>query len=799
MKSLCFLAALVGCVVAAVEPLPEPPVPRQALVSAVENRSLEKDYFMAESRQPEHDLSRLGSLAEYAFDPASPMPEAPQGHSAVVADGGLLFDNTRSSLSYIGNVRMKDERVQLRAAHRLYIRLPEKSEASSSQPAKSAPQADPKPQPASGSAAKPSAAKPAPAVKPAPVVTVQPEQKQPEPPTLVLAENAAIDVRDSKFLLEGRNQLPSLSLTRGADSVTLNCSPGGSPATIFGSSQGDVLLQGAQIVFIWHDAQGNEWKLVCAAGPVYYKASDRCLVAMGESQLSSPRYTMHTKRALYIVFMPDEEAEAALASAKKKTEPFSQFSAVRLKDVEYVNAYGDVRLTAAPEGDAPASSVLGEALHYVAATGECRVVGDPCSLAFGDNTLDARGAIELQGDGSAVIRSASVSGFYERPFATTSQGGETIRGRYSAPGPVTYDVQRNCVVLPAGISAQDAHGFFRCSGKVEAFLAAQEGAQAPKPPREGMRMPNLAIARQSGVSRISAEGQVRMHSDASATTAACDVSCDSLEADLGTAKATLRAAAGRHAQVHYSGHKLTAFSSARVAAEVNLLENGDLLVTGEKVHASMPGEKGLTTVDCTRSLRLEREKNLLTLGPNSCIRTPDGILTARAPLLAELAESDAPAKPLSKYPHLVYNYSGLRRADTTGGGTLRTPQASMQCEGAIALELKPGAQMSNASGDARSAIKSASAQKLVQVAGKDATGRLVRAVGDRLDFEPSSGNFCLRGKSVTLVDEFNTHTASGRGACITIDPDNNVHITGENHITTATQVQKQMDNQKKKK
>ena len=801
----CVQALLVLCCAFAADTVPAPPVPEQLLSRAMKESSAERDQFAAEVQLPEKNLKRLGEPAPWKFDPAAPMPAAPKGHSAVVSDGGLVYDHERSTLSYLGNVRLNDERVQLRAAYRLYIHLPEHGNNKHSEDA-DAKQAPPTAPPAAPTAAPQSAPKPPTPAAPKPAPAPAKEQEEPPPPAIAVVENAAVDLLGSRALLEGRKSRPSLTINREGDSLTMDAMADGTPARIYAARGGDILMLGRNITFIWRDAEGGQWRLVVPEGPVYYYAAYRYLVALGKSVLTSPSYSMLAHRALYIGFAEDESAPAP--TEKQLKQPFSQFTTIRFRDVELAYAYGDVRLTGAADaaGGAP-SSLHGEALRYEAASGECRVYGEPCTLEYGADTMVAPGSITLAGNGDILISSAEVSGIYERPYespegAPTEQATPgTTRGTYRAAGPITYNAQRNCIILPRGIVATDAHGAFSCTGQLTAYLSPRPGAAAPKPPRPGMRMPNLAIARQGGISRLVAEERVRLRSDASATTPAYRVNSDYLESDLNIGTASLRSAPSQQLEVYYGEYILTAKPAKDEQGEAHLLSNGDLRVAADRIHATLPGEEGPTLVDCTESLVLQRVQALLTLGPASRIAAPGGVLTARKPLTALLAEGPPPATPPShqqRFPQLSYNFSGLRRMDTPGGGTLRTPQASLECEGAISLELKPNAQMKDGE-DARSLIRHATARKRVQVASKDSDGRLIRATGDRLDFESSSGNFYLRGNSVTLVDEFNTHTAYGRGACITVDPQNNVHITGESHITTATHLQQQMDNQKKQK
>ena len=157
-QSLCRLVALVTlCLSAApaAEPLPPPPAPEEELEQGIAACRHEQAEFAAEVALPEQGLSKLGSPAPYSFSPHAPMPDAPAGHTAVVADGGLLYDNARDSVSYLGNVRLNDEHAQLRAAHRLYVRLPKHgkqeepaaAETATAVPAATEPQTPPAPQP----------------------------------------------------------------------------------------------------------------------------------------------------------------------------------------------------------------------------------------------------------------------------------------------------------------------------------------------------------------------------------------------------------------------------------------------------------------------------------------------------------------------------------------------------------------------------------------------------------------------------------------------------------------------------
>lgn len=720
--------------------------------------------FSAEIEAMEAAISALGSLPDAPYDPASPMPEPPAGQSAAVADGGMLFDNAHSSLAYVGNVRLNDPRLQLRAAHRLYIVLPRQQQGKE---ASSTKEPTAKPTPAA-------AAKPAPA----------PKKEQPAPvPAYAVVENAAVDALTSRVLLQGRAAAPSLSVQRGEDILILQKTTQGEPASIFSNAQGDVLMQGTGLVLIGHTQEGEEWKLEAATGPVYYQAAARTLIVEGKARITSPRGTIDSSRKLRVVF--------AASGAEPADRPFGAFAAMQFREPERLHAQGDVVLHAPAAEGRPAALAQGDTLDYEAATGRSRLFGSP-SLKYGAMSAHAEekdSYLILEENGDAHFdRAAAIAGTYERPSGAAP--GETISGTWRTPGTVHYRAADNTVHFPAGLEARDAHASFRCTGAMSATLTAAEGK--PATPRRGM--PNLTIAHQQGVAFIHAQGSVRLHSDAVGTTPAYDLEADVLDAHIPTAQATLTAEQGHSTSVRYGGYRLSAQAPAEEKGFIYLYPNGDIQAQGKRVTAKLPGAQGDTDVTCLNSLHLQREQALLTLGEQACIESPDGILTARSALVAELAPGTRPSRTPAAYPQLDYNYGGLRSARTTSGGTLRTPQVSMQCEGLISVELLPNAPTDNP----RSAIRQATARDRVQLAGKDATGRLVCAAGDRLDFDPATQNFYLRGRSVSLTDEYNTHVASGSGARITIDPRNNVRINGARQTTHAYHIPDQVEKNKKK-
>ena len=122
----------------------------------------------------------------------------------------------------------------------------------------------------------------------------------------------------------------------------------------------------------------------------------------------------------------------------------------------------------------------------------------------------------------------------------------------------------------------------------------------------------------------------------------------------------------------------------------------------------------------------------------------------------------------------------------------------MRCTGRIHVVMKE----QPASGKDRSAaadIEQAIVEGNVAIAGKDDKGKPVQAYGDKLTIDGASGVKTLSGSRVTLRSGNTTHTASGAGAAVTIDAQNNIRITGAKHTTSATNLRNQLEDNKKTK
>lgn len=727
----------------------------------------EMQEFNAQVERSEKELSALGVLPDADFDPRAELPAIKPGETAVISDSGMYFDNEKSCLIYMGNIRLNDARVHLRAAHRLYVLLPEKDKKAATQ--RVATPERPAAPPASTAENQSIASSKAEAQQVAAEITVH---------------NAAVDVPGNRALMEGRRGAPSITMVRQDDSLTLQTQENGVPAWVYADSAGNVLLIGTRIVGVFV-REGERRELTAQRGPVFYEAATRTLTVHGPSTLSTAQGTLRSSRQLRITFSETEEPRL-----EPRNEPFSQFVNMQLSGVERAEAQGGVLCTMPEQQGRPAARASGDTFSYDATTGACFITGKTCAINYGGQSLTTSGKVELLPNGDATITGDYISGTYERPAPAHQPGAKPIAGTYTTRGTVRYVAEENSITFPSGLSAKDTAAQFQCSGIAKFYLLQ---AAAPMPPRKP-GTPNLAIAHQQGVAHFTAKGNVRLHTEPEGEQEAVDMSCDAVQADLLRGTAHVVSFSGQVAYLRYGDYTLKAQSPHGGGAELQVMENGDLLALGDHVQAMLPGEKGTTTIDCSQELHLQRAECLLIVGPDSTLSSPDGIMTANAQMRAVLSEEASTQPKLPKYPHLSYHYNGLRNASTSKGGSLRSAKLSMQCEGPLSLSMLVGKPGDNP----RDLIKTATAQGRVRLAGKDARGKIMRADGDRLDFDHASGNIYLRGSQVSLMDVNNTHTASGPGACVTIDPKNNVHISGENQTTTANRIHQQIDSNKKK-
>ncbi len=739
---------------------------RQATLRQMEAGRQEIDATLrALGREPREAPSK-------ASDDALPTPIA--GETVAVADGGMLFDTNNARITYLDNVRVNDARLRMRCSHRLCIQLPRQT--SSKQKKK-----------AVGTFSKPSSPPESPQTEHSTPATDASPAPQVEEALDVRAREAVVDTAANQILLIGGKT--TLSLRRGQQELLIEPTEATPDICLLADANGDIYLPGGKVSLTWVDEEGRNNRLNTEGGFVYFQAESRQLVIDGASFLETEEGTLRCRESLVLSFQAEEQ---------EKTSPspggfMPRLTSLRLSGIAGAKARGQVKVTLAGTASRPPSELRGDVLDYDGLTGACHLSGKECLLVFGNNRISTDGDVNVAGNGDISLTGSRIDGVYERPVPGEKES--VVQGRFHTTSSLTFRAEGNTLTAPDGLALKEETGSFSCTGALELELMTRPGEE-PSTPKRGV--PVLAIARCHDVAHLHASGQVSLHREKTPEAPAMELKGSDLEADFQTGEALLTAAGGQQARLRYGLYELAAVDPKQPSS-IQLNEKGDVDVRGARVRATLPDQGEQVRVSCSRSLSLLREEGRLLLGADAAITSPRGVLTTKGEMEAQLlAGEPGKAKPIHpRFPHLVYNVAGLRSASTREGGTLQTSQGSMQCTGPISLVMNPTTKGTDDSPLAQ--IQSASASGQVAVAGKDNTGRLVRATGNLLEYSEKTRLLRLSGQRVTLADAHNTHTASGPNACVTMDENRVTRITGAHHTTTATRLHDQMEQQKQKK
>ncbi len=738
------------------------------LPSAMQERERSLSELETARQQAERDFLSLGVPTPAISPSDDSMPDNPGGGTVAVADGGIMFDANNSRLAYLGNVRVHHPLVQLKCKQRLYIQFPGKTVREGQEHAQDAFKGGNASNQQEKSKTAPSAA----------------SQDAGAPPLCIQAGIGVVDGAGNRLYLIGE---PGLQMQRGACRAVLSpASQQGAPARILADANGDILAEAGELTLEWADEEGRPCRLHHKGGAMYYRAANHTLLLKGATEIQTPDGGLSCQESIQLTLRLADTPHPPAASF------MGQFTGISLEGIDRGEAYGQARAFRPAIGSQPAASVAGDRLSYNGQTGECEANGNQTTLAYGDNIVVTDGPIHLAPNGDVTLQGQHIAGNYVRPG--NRKGQEPIRGHFQTKGPIRFIAETGSIHLPSGIEAKDTHGRFLSGGAME--LALQRDPKATLPDREKTGMLNLALATYNGIARLHATGGIDLQYTDMPGREGLLLLADTADMDLTTGEATLTATAGRQATVRHNGYSLAAHSPES-ASTLHLSTNGDLDMQGEEITATLPLQGGQATAYCQTRLHLARESGKLEMGRGARMEAEEGILSSRGPLVLTLAPGDpSAARPaVPHYPQLTYNFSGLRYADTQQGGTLQTKQASMQCTGAIHVEMTPPGQRN--SRQPESNIRTASAEGHVALAGKDASGRTVTATGDKVTFDGATGMKRLTGNRVTLQDSHNTHIASGSGASVVIDGKNNARISGARQSTSATRIHEQIEQQKK--
>ena len=728
--------------------------------------------FFEENRKrvDETILSLIDEIPAPVENADTGLPEGAEGETVAIADGGMLFDVANARMVYINNVRVTDPRLNMRCTERLYIQLPQKTLDDGKKSAEDVIKAE--------SGKKETKSEDNTKQEPDSAITKEAFE--------VEASTVMINTVQNKALLIGNTAgEQSIRIVQG-DTHMLLKSANGTAAQALVDANGDIVITAGAMDMQWKDQNGNLNRLTNKGGTAYYRAEDGKLLLTGESSLVTADGAISCTEEICVTL----KQEPRESDDKEGIMP--QFGRMRIVGINNATASGNVKASRSAQDTVEAASVTGENLAYDATTGECSISGNGTTLHYGDNTLSTNGSIHLASNGDITLQGDIINGTYTRPQEV--KDAIPLLGTFRTGGKIQFTAADGMVRIPSGICIKDDFCDFSVAGAVEIKLAKSPDAKPTEPGKTGMV--NTAIAAYSDVESVKATGGVRLRYVQTKDNQELTLTADEADIDILNGSATLTTASAERTQISYADFNLTAESSNSNTSLV-LNPQGDLSMHGEKLTATLPTNEGAATVHCTDTLTLVRETGRLELGAGAVVDAPQGRLTANGPLYITLRRGDAEkARPLlPQFPHLVYNFDGLQQADTEQGGTIQSTQASMRCSGKIHVLMSTADKAESAV----SAIEMATAEGNVAITGKDSTGRLLTAYGDKLSINGKTGEKRLSGSKVILQDKDNTHTASGFNAAVILDKHNNVRVTGSKQSTSASNLRKQIEKQQKSK
>ena len=739
------------------------------------------------------ELETLGVKLPEAGTATSAPAASPNGDTRATAELGMFFDAAESRLVYLGNVHVVDPRVNLFAREQLHIYLQSFSDDKKDTPPP-APLADARETEETGTAVAEATAEPPPvteeaeepaapaAESPAPETTAE---EKPVRHASIEAHSIIADTIHNAIYVYSPADGGELTLDSGEDKVRIT--PGaGAPARILADPAGNILLEGGQVLLRTVNEEGGITELTTSGGHAYYHAATNTLHVPGKSRLVHPDGTLDCTEMLCVVLRPAADAEPA-----EKKGFMSQFTSLRFDGISTATARGRVVASGKAAGERPATRAEGDEMIYNGQTGECSLLGEKCRLVYGGYEVYANEGLHLLANGDIELRGSNIHGSYERE---SSQPGQMLVGTFKANAHVIFRAELGTITTAQGLSMADAEADFSCTGPAHLVLTRKADARTVE---QKPGMPNLAITRFGDISRARATGNVVAHRyEAGTRRCIGELKAETVETDLTTGETLLTGAPGEPLVALYNGSHIEAVPAEGQTATMEMRANGDLKLNGDRISAILQGEKGTTTAKCRDYVLLVRAEDRLETGSATELHAPDGILTTNGSLHARLTTNGKPnTTGKRKFPGFSFNYNGISEATTSSGCTVRTEKGSMQCTGPVNLVMdtdgKPADKMMGG-------LKTATARGNVGVAGRDKTGRLFRATGDLLEVDAATGMKVLSGRKVTLGDANNTHIASGAGASIRIDRNNNVSIHGKQHATHATKLREQFEKNKSK-
>lgn len=691
--------------------------------------------------------------------------------TVISCDGAMLFDAASNNIVYVGNVRLCDPRLSLRADGRLFIRLPEREVSQKQETARQSINNLSEDTPETDADKEPEAADEQ--------VYILPAGMQ---PLRITARDAVVDTEANHLILFSPAGSAAVVLESGSNKLTVTPAAD-SPAHILADAEGNISVVGADIRAEWTDEQQRRAELHVCGGSLCYNAAEHALALTGACSLHHPSGDISCGRSLLVRLQGEHTVPEDAAFLQ-------QFTKLSVTGLAAVHAEGGVEAAAASAGECPSAELRGEVLDYDAESGLCTLTGEQCALSYnGQYSLEGAQRICLTPEGVLRVEGRELSGTYTRP----NEGeGEPLTGTFRTGGLITFTPEgdRATVCLPQGITAEDAAAAFSCTGELTATLLPDEKVAATTVANSKL---NLALLRYRNIDHAAASGDILARRRDPATGAETGLlQAERAEFDLIHRAAELFGTHDKAIVAHYDGNRLEATPDGDALPHLSFSAEGDAELRGGLITATLHDEKnGAITARCAHALRLLRSQNRLETDGAAEFRAEEGVLITNDSFYALLvADENAAAsqKGLMSFP-----YKGVREAATDKGGSVQTTKGSMQCTGPIRVT------MDNTAADGKmGGLRTASAEGSVMLAGKDPSGRLIRAAGDRLTMDAATGEKVLSGSRVTLEDAYNTHTATGPNAAVRIDARNSATLTGSTHTTTVKRIREQIEKQTKK-
>lgn len=713
------------------------------------------------------------------------LPESKNGDAVIVCDRGLLFDAKTSRLVYVGNVRMRDTRLTLHARDNLYLHLDALS--SNSEDEKPNKQASQEPGTSTTNSTPATSVKEIrsettnshksapPATKTTGIKTVAEKQDAADIPLHIETGSAEANVVDNRIILFSPAGADPIILTRGEDVLSATTSSDTS-ARILADASGNILIEGNDIDISYTDSENGKATISTQGGLVYYHAATNSLHLCGNTELTHPDGTLNCTESLCLEFDRDENA------APVKPGFLSQFIGMRLSGVRAATASGDVVVkTNGVNGGLPGTA-RGDKLVYNGISGNCSITGEDSKLTYGaHNSIYANEGIRLLPNGDIELRGSNIHGTYER--LSQRDGAPPVQGTFKANGNILFTAETGIISTDRGLTASDEELDFSCTGAVKLLLAQNPNTKITE---QKKGIPNLAIAQYSDIITATAAGQVRAKRRIGGALAS-QMEGEHAVINLKNGSAILTGGETTPAVFEHDKNRVVA-TAGDTPAVLDIMENGDISLTGKDITIRLQGKNGLTTATGHHSMRLFRAENRIESGSGVSITSPSAIITTNGIFSAILQPSDNTEETSSHaFARHSFNYEGVKSAETAEGGTVRTEKGSMQCTGYIHVTMNPTAGPEHEMGGVQQAIANGNVMLLT----KDSTNRMIRAKGDRLTVNGNTGMKSLTGREVILENEYDRHIVSGKGAAVHVDRKNNVRISGEKHETQVTRLNEQ--------